>query len=72
MWTRWIATNARRWARSRKSLVKGRRNTLSAVVARIRITPYHTRDNRIDGLGPTFVDITAAKTLEATLREKQV
>jgi len=37
----------------------------------VRIMPYRTRDNRIDGVVITFADITAAKTLEAQLREKQ-
>jgi two-component system CheB/CheR fusion protein len=36
-----------------------------------RIMPYRTLDNRIDGLVITFADITAAKTLEATLRQNQ-
>jgi PAS domain S-box-containing protein len=38
----------------------------------VRIMPYRTMDNRIDGVVITFVDITAAKTLEARLRSKQV
>ena len=38
----------------------------------VRIMPYRTMDNRIDGLVITFVDITTAKLLEATLRGKQV
>jgi two-component system CheB/CheR fusion protein len=37
----------------------------------VRIMPYRTLDNRIDGLVITLVDITAAKTLEATLRKTQ-
>ena len=37
----------------------------------VRIMPYRTIDNRIDGVVITFVDITAAKTLEAKLRETQ-
>ena len=37
----------------------------------VRIMPYRTLDNRIDGLVITFADITAAKTLEATLRLNQ-
>ncbi len=37
----------------------------------VRIMPYRTIDDRIDGVVITFVDITAAKTLEAKLREKQ-
>ncbi len=35
-----------------------------------RIMPYRTLDNRIDGVVITFADITAAKKLEAELREK--
>ena len=37
----------------------------------VRIMPYRTLDNRIDGVVITFSDITAAKTLEATLRGTQ-
>jgi two-component system CheB/CheR fusion protein len=37
----------------------------------VRIMPYRTLDNRIDGVVITFADITVAKTLEAKLREKQ-
>ena len=36
----------------------------------VRIMPYQTHDDRIDGVVITFADITAAKTLEAQLREK--
>jgi len=36
----------------------------------VRIMPYRTHDDRIDGLVITFTDITVAKTLEAQLREK--
>ncbi|MFZ0825870.1 MAG: chemotaxis protein CheB [Verrucomicrobiia bacterium] len=36
----------------------------------VRIMPYRTHDDRIDGLVITFADITVAKTLEAQLREK--
>ena len=36
----------------------------------VRIMPYQTHDDRIDGLVITFADITVAKTLEARLREK--
>jgi chemotaxis methyl-accepting protein methylase len=36
----------------------------------VRIMPYRTLDDRIDGVVITFSDITAAKTLEAQLREK--
>jgi len=37
----------------------------------VRIMPYRTLDDRIDGVVITFMDITTAKTLEAQLREKQ-
>jgi two-component system CheB/CheR fusion protein len=37
----------------------------------VRIMPYRTLDNRVDGVVITFSDITAAKTLEATLRQSQ-
>jgi chemotaxis methyl-accepting protein methylase len=37
----------------------------------VRIMPYRTMDDRIDGVVITFADITVAKTLEAKLREKQ-
>jgi len=37
----------------------------------VRIMPYRTLDNRVDGLVITFADITTAKTLEATLRQNQ-
>jgi len=37
----------------------------------VRIMPYRTLDDRIDGVVITFADITVAKTLEAKLREKQ-
>jgi two-component system CheB/CheR fusion protein len=36
----------------------------------VRIMPYRTLDDRIDGVVITFTDITTAKTLEAQLREK--
>lgn len=36
----------------------------------VRIMPYRTLDERIDGVVITFTDITVAKTLEAKLREK--
>lgn len=35
----------------------------------VRIMPYRTQDNRIAGVVITFVDISAAKALEASLRE---
>lgn len=35
---------------------------------KVRIMPYRTQDNRIDGVVITFIDISAAKALEATLR----
>jgi two-component system CheB/CheR fusion protein len=34
----------------------------------VRVMPYRTVDNRIDGVVITFADITAAKTVEAELR----
>ena len=36
----------------------------------VRIMPYRTLDDRIDGVVITFADITVAKTLEAQLREQ--
>ena len=36
----------------------------------VRIMPYRTLDDRIDGVVITFTDITIAKTLEAKLREQ--
>jgi two-component system CheB/CheR fusion protein len=36
----------------------------------VRIMPYRTADNRIDGVVITFADITAAKKVEAELRAK--
>lgn len=36
----------------------------------VRIMPYRTLDDRIDGVVITFADITTAKTLEAQLRER--
>lgn len=38
---------------------------------KVRIMPYRTLDDRIDGVVITFADITVAKTLEAKLRAKQ-
>jgi two-component system CheB/CheR fusion protein len=37
----------------------------------VRIMPYRTLDDRIDGVVITFADITKAKTLETKLRAKQ-
>jgi two-component system CheB/CheR fusion protein len=37
----------------------------------VRIMPYRTLDDRIDGVVITFTDITVAKTLEAQLRARQ-
>jgi two-component system CheB/CheR fusion protein len=37
----------------------------------VRIMPYRTLDDRIDGVVITFADITVAKTLEAKLLDKQ-
>ena len=36
---------------------------------RVRIMPYRTLDERIDGLVITFIDITKAKKLETELKE---
>jgi len=38
----------------------------------VRIMPYRTLDDRIDGVVITFTDITASKTLESQLREKNI
>jgi two-component system, chemotaxis family, CheB/CheR fusion protein len=38
---------------------------------RVRIMPYRTQDNVIDGVVMTFTDITAIKQLEAELRKQQ-
>jgi PAS domain-containing protein len=35
---------------------------------RVRIMPYRTQDNRIDGVVITFTDITASKQIEVSLR----
>ncbi len=37
----------------------------------VRIMPYRTLDDRIDGVVITFTDVTVAKTLEARLRSQQ-
>ncbi|MBU0753410.1 MAG: PAS domain-containing protein [Gammaproteobacteria bacterium] len=37
---------------------------------RVRIMPYRTQDNMIDGVVSTFIDITAIKQLEAELRHQ--
>lgn len=37
----------------------------------VRIMPYRTLDDRIDGVVITFTNITISKTLEAKLREQQ-
>jgi PAS domain-containing protein len=37
----------------------------------VRIMPYRTLDNRIDGVVINFVDISAAKALEAKMAERQ-
>jgi two-component system CheB/CheR fusion protein len=36
----------------------------------VRVMPYRTMDNRIDGVVITYADITAAKKVESKLREK--
>ena len=37
----------------------------------VRIMPYRTQENRIDGVVITFADVTVAKNLEAALRKAQ-
>lgn len=37
----------------------------------VRILPYRTHDDRIDGVVLTFTDVTKAKLLEAALRQAQ-
>jgi len=37
----------------------------------VRVMPYRTLDDRIDGVVITFTDVTVAKTLEAELRRQQ-
>ncbi|MES2149525.1 MAG: chemotaxis protein CheB [Pseudomonadota bacterium] len=37
----------------------------------VRIMPYRTQDNRIDGVVITFIDISAAKSLEHALRKSE-
>jgi PAS domain S-box-containing protein len=37
---------------------------------RVRIMPYRTQDNIIDGVVVTFIDITEIKKLEAKLRTR--
>lgn len=39
---------------------------------KVRIMPYRTQDNHIDGLVITFVDITVSKKLEVELRASQI
>ncbi|MDY3560012.1 PAS domain-containing protein [Gemmata sp. JC673] len=36
-----------------------------------RVLPYRTRDDRIDGVAVTFLDVTAQKTLEEQFRQAQ-
>ncbi|MCM2342613.1 chemotaxis protein CheB [Rhodoferax sp.] len=38
---------------------------------KVRLMPYRTHDNRIDGLVITFADISTSKTLEMALRQAQ-
>jgi transcriptional regulator with PAS, ATPase and Fis domain len=60
-----------------RSVLRSLAATEKAVAARdgrwftVRIMPYRTLDDRIDGVVLTFADITVAKTLEATLRDRQ-
>ena len=46
--------------------------TTPSVWFRVRIMPYRTQENRIDGLVITFVDISASKTLEVELSAARV
>lgn len=39
---------------------------------RVRIMPYRTLDNRVEGVVITFTDISVSKTLEAQLRKTQL
>jgi chemotaxis protein methyltransferase CheR/two-component system CheB/CheR fusion protein len=39
---------------------------------KVRIMPYRTHENRIDGLVMTFFDITQGKKLEAELIDTQI
>jgi hypothetical protein len=45
-------------------------NTVDGRWFTVRIMPYRTHDDRIDGVVITFADITTAKKLEAQLREQ--
>jgi len=36
----------------------------------VRIMPYRTLDNRIDGVVITFADVTTARAVEAELRSR--
>jgi two-component system CheB/CheR fusion protein len=38
---------------------------------KVRIMPYRTHDNRIDGLVITFTDITTSKKMEIELHQAQ-
>ncbi len=63
-----LADDARRVLRllvPQELVVRGRNDRWFTV----RIMPYRTQANRIDGLVITFVDISAAKRVEASLRE---
>ena len=39
---------------------------------KVRIMPYRTQDNLIDGVVITFIDISETKKLEAELRSKRL
>jgi two-component system CheB/CheR fusion protein len=39
---------------------------------KVRIMPYRTQDNRIDGLVITFADISASKRIESELRDAKI
>jgi len=64
-----LATDARQVAKKLGAVEKA----ISATDGRwftVRIMPYRTLDDHVDGIVITFADITAAKALEAQLREK--
>ena len=64
-----LANDAREVLRKLAAVEK----SISAIDGRwftVRIMPYRTMDDRIDGVVITFANITVAKTLEGKLRDK--
>jgi len=53
-----------RWLRRKKPIA-----ARDGAGCTVRIMPYQTLDDRIDGVVITFADITVAKALEAKLRD---